>query len=385
MKSIGKEIGTNDDSLKAIAADEPKYAEKSGALNDTRCSIQCGSELIEHSLYPLIQEADQIIRARFPYGAFNRVDVIESQQLSYSELNKCFMTCEAYNQETTDENRRNIATIADITQTLVFYNCGMSVNYVTGYLKNKYPGIAFQSIYLRRHQMLLIGNNVSSSINIPVDKLKPIQIRREIDKWGPNAIICDIWAGKSYFAREFIEEKQNSTILFNNAVLEHDHLKELIPVDGHYLDGDIDIYAGEHSQRYDRMLIEWVKEDQRRFNLPNCKAPKSPLFMTAGVNARQLIPILSQLSQCSGWKYNTKQNIAWVECETPKQAERAALSLRLTKAAIVRVGQNPVNKKPLVRCEYFDFNQLKRLGDSLAYQQQLDVTNVLSLLASMGR
>jgi hypothetical protein len=367
----------------AIETKEGSPAEEIIADLKDGCSMQCSSELMEHSLYALIQEVDQVIRERFPYGAFNQVDVIASQEISFSELNMYFRTHRAYEVETDDESKRDIRKLADMTQSLVQYHCGMSTNYATGYLKNKYPEINIKSIFLKGHIMLLIGSEISSTVNIKMNRLRPEQIRREIDRWGPNAIICDIWAGKSYFARELMDEKQKSNIMFNTALMEHDQLKELLLAEGHYLDGDIDIYAEAPSQRYDGMLIQWVKEDQRRFHLPNCTTPRTPSFIATPVGSSRLLPVLSQLSKCDGWKYNAKQNVAWIECETPKQAERAAKSLEFTKAAVVRVGTNPANKKPLVRCEYFDFTQLKRLSDSLVIEQELVFSDISSVLRSM--
>lgn len=347
-------------------------------VDDT--SMQCSPEIIAHPHYALIQEVDRVIRARFPYGAFNRVDTAAAQQLSFLEIDRYFAINRAYSQESDNENKRDIQKLADITQSMVLHDCGMSTNYAMGYLKNKYPEVNVQVIFLKTHQMLLIGGQASlSSTNtsINTDRLSLEQIKNKISEWGPDAIICDLWAARSYFAREFLLEKQKDTIIFNKAIVCNNRVEKLIPVDGHYLDGNIDIYTGAANQAYDQMLMEWVIEDQRRFNLPKCVAPQTPSAIHTPIKSAELIPILTQLSKCEGWKYHSKQNAAWLEFETAKQAERAAKSLEYTKAMVVRIGRNPANGKSMVRCEYFDLSQLKRLSDSLLVQTCLDINSLL--------
>lgn len=324
--------------------------------------MQCSLEITTHPYYAIIQDIDEVIRKRFPYGAFNQVDNVATQELSDGEIGQYYDLSRVFGPELDKVRDANIEKLANISQTMVLQDCGFCVSYALGYLKDKYPDINLQTIYLEGHQLLLIGGRISSNVKINMnDSLQ--QINNKIAAWGPDAIICDLWAAKSYFAREFLDEKQKDTIHFTQRNTPRGRAKEIVQVTSHYLNGNIDIYAGIASQAYDRVLIEWVKEDQRRFNLPKCTAPRMSSVINAPINAQELKSILHQLSKVDGWIYKDKN--AWLHCETDAQAMRVAKSLEFTKAVVVSCGKNKQTGKPLVMCQHFDFFTLKKLANSL--------------------
>lgn len=342
----------------------------------TAPNLHCSEQIKAHRYYNLILDAVNTINERFPFGAFNQVENARLQNLSKSELEKCFLLGAAFSDEINPEDKRDIKRLADITQTQVLQNCGLSSDYALGYLKNKYPDVTLHAIYVgAAHHMLLIGGQISRNIILQESDLTA----QTIAAWGNDAIVLDIWAKKSYFVQDILVEKQKETILYYNGTLVNNRLTEHNPVNNHYLSGTLEIFHNIHNDQYDNTVKAWVREDQRRFQLAKTKntAPQTPLTVSTSINSSTLVSILSRLTGLNGWK--AKSNIAWLESDTSECIERAVRSLELTKAAVVRSGKNPATGLFMVKCEHFELSTLERLSKAIVPQNhhQMQISYML--------
>ncbi|MGC1181435.1 hypothetical protein [Legionella sp.] len=334
---------------------------------EVKTLIESDKEVQSNKHYELILEVDNIIQKRFPYGAINRVDVIKNQEVSDEELKEYFAAFSAYEKESDDEEKRGISKLADITQPLLFGNCGLFTNYAIGYLKKEYPNVNIECLYVDHHVALLIGRDSSSN-------------SKKANTWGKDTIICDIWAAKSYLASNLsVVQKETKDIPFYSRVVDNytNEYKGIVLNKAHYLYGVPEVISGNSSIFYDQMLMDWVEEDQKRITQPSLTLPKTPLSIKTLLDPSEIKISLSKLSKSAGWKFSQKQGVAWLECNNQKQAERITQSLMATKSVVVSLCKRQDNGVPTVKCEHFDCTKLNKLVSSLNLEQNFNVQSLL--------
>lgn len=311
--------------------------------------IESDNETRSNKYWHLISDVEQILQARFPFGAFNRIDVVKNQKISDEERKAYADIWSKFLDEIKDPKKLSISKMADISQTLLLADCGFFTSYAIGYLKNKYPEVNVEFVRLGVHAMLAIGREITSDPN-------------DIKTWGKDAILFDYWANKSYLAAHFYQIQANAPdIPFYPGMIDLSaYFTGLEDQNKHYLKGNPVASSGKGFQ----ILVEWVKEDQRRLALPQPVAPTTPLSVIPQIDSDDIENVLTQLSKYNGWKWNKNNSIAVLECESQEQAERIAATLRATKAVVVTLSSRQDNQIPTVKCEYIDLAQLQKIAFS---------------------
>ncbi|MFA6303525.1 MAG: hypothetical protein WC627_10420 [Legionella sp.] len=299
----------------------------------------------------LVLEIEKVLQERFPYGAFNRIDVVQNQEISDEERKAYTATWSKIIDEISVPEKLSISKMADISQTLLLADCGLFTSYAIGYIKNKYPEVNIEFVSLDVHAMLVIGRDTSSEPD-------------DIKTWGKEAILFDYWANKSYLASDFHEiQAKTPDIPFYAGMIDlSTYFTGLDVTDKHYLKGN----PVALPRRGFKILAEWVKEDQRRLTLPQPSSLKSPLYVTSPLDSDAIETLLTQLSKCGGWKFNKNNSSAILECTSQKQSERIKKTLETTKAVVVTLGSRKDNQVPTVKCEQFDFTQLQKIASSFS-------------------
>jgi hypothetical protein len=307
--------------------------------------------------YSLIIEIDTLFQKRFPFGAINRIDIANELNLSNDELMKSLSALAAVGDELDDSHKRNIKTLADISQPILFGHCGFFTNYAIGYLKNKYPKVNIECMYVDSHAVLLLGRNPSSNTF-------------DVNKFGKDAIVYDRFAWKCYLASKLPIIQNEKDIPFYQNVSNrytNENLSLLIN-QRHYLAGEPEVITGKSSLEYDKALMAWVQEDQKRWNVPALTAPKIDSSIKVALDANEVKESLSKISKCSGWKF--KEGIAWLDCKDENQSKRITEYLKATKATVVVSGQRQDNNQIYtVKCSHINLNKLKSLSDALNVKQ----------------
>lgn len=318
---------------------------------------QSGSQdLSKNRYYTMAQEAITVIKSRFPLGAINRVDTLTKLGLSEGERNLHFQTLGLWGEVAdTPPNAYKLAMQANMLQPLQGGNCGIFADYAIGHLINTYPRVSIEGLYFKGHVVVLIGRKQSSNPN-------------DFKTWGKDALIVDPWADKMYLASSLVEQRESSSNIplytpvlsnLNNDVVRLNVSSE------HYLAGRIELIVGEACKIYDRHLALMVAMDRKNIEKPPVKTPKYTTAISAPLDAKLIKTYLSMLSKNGGWKFNSKLNAAWIECRDPAQAARIANALKAAKCCVVTESKRTDNGVPVVKCEHFNVQALKKLATPL--------------------
>ncbi|MBA2657574.1 MAG: hypothetical protein H0U70_11445 [Tatlockia sp.] len=335
---------------------------------DIKILLEMDKEILTNKHYPLIQEVDNLLSERFPYGLFNRVDTIEKLEIPAEELQGYFSAITAFQQEITNKSKRDINKLADISQPLLLVQCEMMTSYAIGYLQAKYPKIKIECLYLgESHTLLVLGRAANSN---PLD----------IKTWGKEAVLCDYWARFCIMASNFESlQKTAKNIPFYNAVVDNytNQFIRLVLHSKHHLAGKPEIEEGALSASYDKVLVKWVAEDQKRFKQPALRAPLTSIGIIPELDPAEVKSALGTVSKCSSWKFNQKQGVAWLECKNQQQSERLAKSLDATKAAVISSGKNNATGVHTVKCAEINLGKLARLAQSLRTAPSIDLNAMI--------
>lgn len=324
--------------------------------------VESDAETQSNKYWPYVREIDRVIKERFPFGAFNRKDVVqeiemlEDERKAYSSAWSLFIkeTKSAKEKEAVDVNK-----LADISQTLLLGDCGFFSSYALGYLRNKYPDLAIELVQLKVHTLLVFGREASSDI-------------KDIKTWGKDALLYDPWANKSFPASQFFEIQKNTPNIPFYGIADLSALFIGIDdQDNHYLRGNPEVNI-ENSHTI-KIIIDWVKEDQKRLKQLPFLSPTHPLPIPPSCSSNDIETLLKQLSKCKGWVFNPQSGKALFECSSKQQANRVLQTLLATKAVVVLLKLRLDNKTPTVVCTDFDYIKFQKLASPFIVNETMGI------------
>ncbi len=200
----------------------------------------------------------QIVEKRFPKGAINQARVVQDQNITLEDLvlkiNKS-RDFEDYINNVAPKNsssllQSDVKYLVDLLETSEEANCAVLSNYAVGYMQRHYPNVSFEFIFLAHHALMAIGRPANSN-------------PKDIKTWGEETLICDPWAKQIYLAADFPSFQKNAPDILVYA-LDNANNHCVMMSKGHYLAGEPEIYVNEASTKTDKMLVEMIKEEERR-------------------------------------------------------------------------------------------------------------------------
>lgn len=343
---------------------------KMHAKNEPEITIECDELTRKHEYWNMVLDVDQMIKKRFPGGAINRVDVVQSKNIT-KELQLAYFTIFQSLSNVMDSkklsNDDRAKELADISQTLQYGDCGSLTNYALGYLKHKYPALKIECIFWNDHNQVLLGRKSDSN-------------PKDYRTYGDNALIYDPWANKCYFAKDLNKVRQESTIHYYTETYDaitNEHI-EIKQVQEHYLSGEAIVYDGPANARFELGIVEWVKLDQQRHAAPLFAAPLITLPSTGELNTQLIKHLLTKLSKVSGWKFNAKQATAWLDCNE-QVAKEVQNHLLASKAMVVSRLYNTDTKMPAIKCTHFDVTTMQRLVNAMYASEANIIANASTI------
>lgn len=317
-------------------------------------------KLIDNPNYAYAEEAHKLIGLRFPYGAFNRVDVVEKLGIRDEELKHFFKLGLRFHSLSLACANQDGKVLAEALQPMMLGYCSLFVSYAIAYLKNKYPasnpGVLFEWVSLDDHVVLAIGRRPDSN-------------PRNINDWGNKAVICDLWAGQSYLAADFFKWRAIARPIPYYTDRRNREDNAYVKSSTHFLSGQPVVSICPFLELEESLYKSWILEDQRRWALAFPKIPKTPLAAIDNSEPSAVKNALNQLTgTVDGWKFKRSTGIAWYPCENAAHAERQAYALAATKAMLVKISSTTDEKKPKiygVKCEHIQLDKLRALVEAL--------------------
>jgi hypothetical protein len=319
---------------------------------DTKTEVKNEGKLKSSPYYSMVTDVDQIMNERFPMGSYNRIDnnrISDPIKITTNDAVGAF-----FNELCDKGCGGNVQKLAEITLDLSAGSCEFLTGYALGYLKEKYPKVSVECVYLgNTHALLAIGRIPSSSPS-------------RVSTWGKNTILYDFWAGNCYLASDFLKMQKTTSDIpcykFCSDEVTKKSTGQVTLSDKHYLAGNPEIIVGKDSQHQDSILVKWVAEDQKRFKQKHSVSKKT--VIPAGIlDRKSVISALSSLSGESDWKFNQSSGKAWFVCKDETQAEEIKNKLSGFSFSEIAIQHTaPPARQAAVFCEQIDMKKLALLA-----------------------